>query len=362
MRPRYASLDHWRGFAALWVLLYHDFDAWIYAAPGWLPSGLAKALLSGWLGVDIFFVISGYCIAERAHREFVRDGSAGNFLVDRLWRIFPTYLAALVVALAILAAATVFNPVPLWSNGSSFGVLPGNFMEVLKAAFLLEPYFHQESYLAVGWTLTYELSFYMLTAVCLALSLRLRRGWPGFLLAVVLFGLSFLPSIWTNFLPFKRLPEFALGAFVWLILDLPLRKNLPIAIISAAAMWTIAGRLSIENVTSLRCAVAVALGLVLLKPFDHWLAQPPALRWLGFAGSFSYSIYLVHLPIVSKFRNLLARWIQPAGIVALWVPAAAAALALGFAWWFHQKVEAKSEALRRQHAIRFSAQSFLAAK
>ena len=70
IRPlRYELLDHWRGFAALAVLWFHAASPWFAQS---VPLGLgwfAALAEEGWRGVHLFFVISGYCIAQLALRK-----------------------------------------------------------------------------------------------------------------------------------------------------------------------------------------------------------------------------------------------------------------------------------------------------
>jgi peptidoglycan/LPS O-acetylase OafA/YrhL len=67
---RYASLDHWRGVAALGVMVFHSFGAVRIAGQSVHPSIQWLKWLSdfGWFGVHLFFVISGYCIAANVCR------------------------------------------------------------------------------------------------------------------------------------------------------------------------------------------------------------------------------------------------------------------------------------------------------
>jgi len=58
--PQYRTLDHWRGIAALWVMIFHGF-ATIYNKPLNPLVELVKSVAAlGWLGVHLFFVISGF--------------------------------------------------------------------------------------------------------------------------------------------------------------------------------------------------------------------------------------------------------------------------------------------------------------
>ena len=93
---RYKSLDHWRGAAALAVLLFHGFGS--VRGTG-LPVHSSIAWLKfisdcGGFGVDLFFVISGYCIAANVWLAAKEGSGPWSFLRDRLFCIFPVYWAA----------------------------------------------------------------------------------------------------------------------------------------------------------------------------------------------------------------------------------------------------------------------------
>lgn len=139
---RYHLLDHWRGFAALWVLIFHANRG----KPDLLPDWLGGFVNHGWLGVHVFFVISGFCITERAAREYRQRGTARHFTLDRLWRIYPTYWAALGVTLLLnLAGALV--------KGQSVlapAVLPAGPGQWFAAGLAIEPWLAQPTYLLVA--------------------------------------------------------------------------------------------------------------------------------------------------------------------------------------------------------------------
>lgn len=346
---RYRSLDHWRGFAALWVMVFHTVNTWLVVRPDFLPPGLAHFCAHGWLGANLFFVISGYCIAERTAREYLGGGSVRRFTLDRLLRIYPPYWAALVFALAVNVTAAFFN------GGQAAGLdspWPGGWGEWLKSTLALEHWFGQPSYLLVAWTLAYEIGFYLLTALCLGLALGTKRPWTGYALGGVLFVAGLVPAIGSRVPLLALWPHFALGSLVWLLF-----RQLPqvsrrivwgstLLAVLALVTWT----LPAEPRFTLWFVTACAWLLLLLQPFDARLAALPALRWLGWIGTFSYSLYLIHAPVVGKFRNLLSRWWQPGDPGALWVCVAAGGLAIMASWGFYRLVELRTERWRRAYS------------
>src|SRR4026207_1662106 len=105
MTTRYLTLDHWRGIACLAVLMNHAV---------WFPTGtaVARAVFVAaerlWIGVPIFFVISGYCIsaAVDAHRRQT-SRPLHHYFTRRLRRVFPPYWVALAATGAIGAVVDV---------------------------------------------------------------------------------------------------------------------------------------------------------------------------------------------------------------------------------------------------------------
>src|SRR5262249_14758963 len=86
---RYSTLDLWRGLASLSVLAYH--------------VGMGHTRVFGWgpYAVQVFFIISGFCIAAAAERARAKESSLARFMKRRVRRIAPPYLASVALALAI---------------------------------------------------------------------------------------------------------------------------------------------------------------------------------------------------------------------------------------------------------------------
>ena len=88
-QPHYPALDGLRGLAILLVLIYHNFDFTNY-------------FFFGWLGVDLFFVLSGFLITDILLRTVDQPGFLQNFYTRRVLRIFPLYYLALILILLVL--------------------------------------------------------------------------------------------------------------------------------------------------------------------------------------------------------------------------------------------------------------------
>src|SRR5882724_10102764 len=98
------TLDAWRGLAALWVVMVHACLPTISTSmPALRLHALYAFSLHGALGVQIFFVISGFCIANAGIVSLTRASGSLRFLSARVSRIYPPYFFA--TAAAVLAAA-----------------------------------------------------------------------------------------------------------------------------------------------------------------------------------------------------------------------------------------------------------------
>lgn len=152
-RPRrLASIQCLRAIAATAVVLVHMrvFE------PKYDPGAvLAPPILEfGQLGVDLFFVISGFIMTTITAQEFGKRGAARRFLAQRFLRIYPVYW---VFALAVLA---VFLVHPGWVNA-------GHGRPDILRSFLLFPQ-RNLPLLLVAWTLTFEMFFYLVFAELIA--------------------------------------------------------------------------------------------------------------------------------------------------------------------------------------------------
>ena len=300
------EIDGLRAIAVTSVLAYH---ADIAAAPG------------GYVGVDIFFVISGYLIMTTLAADIRRGRfSVVSFYERRIRRIFPALFA--MAAFCLVAGALLFAPGDLQKLGQSLGAM-ALFSSNLLFCFDSEPtgYFAHASatqLLLHTWSLAVEEQFYILMPIGLYL-LRRRPARETTAWLAALAALSFALSVvmvahWQTgafYLVFPRAWELLIGSLMALGLVPPLRRR------------------------SLREAEA-ALGLVLLAwpiflysrdtPFPGAAALPPCLgAWLiihavtagptlvgrGLAtrpmvwvGLISYSLYLWHWPIVVLVKYL----------------------------------------------------------
>lgn len=310
---RYKTLDAWRGAAALAVVLFHCSNTIVTR-----ESATGRALLAGWAGVFLFFPISGYCILGAVDGH--ADRTVGQFLVRRWRRIVPPYWASVVLALAIALAALPFN-------GGSAGdlLLPAHAW--IAIATLTQGFTsHSGAINPVYWSLGYEEQFYLVMALLLCAPARMRSvTLTALTVGAAVYAAPHQPWMVRGlFLDYWMCFSAGCAAYVWL--HRPTERRYAGATLCVAMAWAAAyGNLAVG------LSVATAVALIALAPFDECLAAALPVRMLSGIGVFSYSLYLVHVPIGGRVTNLLGRTSLPPAII---VPAAvAASIAGGWVFW-----------------------------
>jgi peptidoglycan/LPS O-acetylase OafA/YrhL len=305
-----ADIDGLRAVAVLAVILFH-------LDPAWLPGG--------YVGVDIFFVISGYLISLIIQRE-VGDGSFSfaGFYARRVRRIIPAL--AFVILSTVLVFQFVFSPGDLEKLVES-AIYAQFFLSNVYFAFIADAsYFSDDAHaqaLLHLWSLAVEEQFYLFWPLLLLLGLRGARSRGFLLLLSFLCVLSFLageviyrfdPMAAYYMLP-SRIGEFGLGTLVAL---LQTRRALPALLGSpiAAGVTMLLGFAMIAWSVAMLTPEAVFPGVNALLPAGGaaliimgGIAKPWTARILGhplpvFIGRISYSAYLWHWPIVVGIRYI----------------------------------------------------------
>jgi peptidoglycan/LPS O-acetylase OafA/YrhL len=167
-----SALTGLRGFAALWVFLYHF---WALQVKTPVVIGLFSYQLDisscftfGWLGVTIFFVLSGFLLAQPFIQQFsvpsTKKLNLGSYFVRRILRVFPGYYVQLLI-LSLLAYFFQFGTYPQDS---------ASWLAHLSMTIFSPPFFI-DGINGVWWTLPIEFSFYILLPI-LAILLKRRRG------------------------------------------------------------------------------------------------------------------------------------------------------------------------------------------
>ncbi len=324
-RP-YRVLDAWRGVASLWVVLFHVTGIIAFRDTGALAQALSRFGQYGGLGVQLFFVISGYCVVNAACASVPQPNGTLRFLVARCRRIYPPYWYASLMAIVVflgfqflvargLARPNVFSEQNYLRQ--PFAYYFGNFT-------LLHVALGQASLLSVSWTLCYEIAFYMTIGLALVL---LRQNLSAARLLQVLHVLTIVSLLvlvaapgWRRY-PFDLWPQFGLGIIVYDLLQAA-RNRLSTGLMALAAALTVAVCIKADMPvgamnTSAHLTYLVCLGFALLLwlgyRWDETVSKWLPVRILSKVGLFSYSLYLVHT-LTMRVAN------QGAGILHLHNP------------------------------------------
>jgi peptidoglycan/LPS O-acetylase OafA/YrhL len=181
---RLPGLDLMRAIAILWVMLFHFRFSYV-------PSGLSHLARTGWMGVDLFFVLSGYLIGSQLLRPYLKDArpSLPDFYLRRSFRVLPAYLTVLAIYLTVPG----FREAPGLSPAWQFLTFTENFRI---------DYFHDQAFSHV-WSLCVEEHFYLVLPVLVLLIMRK----PSFgktltvILSILVFGILIRWSIFRHLQP-----------------------------------------------------------------------------------------------------------------------------------------------------------------
>jgi peptidoglycan/LPS O-acetylase OafA/YrhL len=295
------------------VVLYHS---WLITGASKLDGGVARGVVSlGWIGVDVFFILSGFVhflpVARRPERG---TGPTRTYALRRASRVVPAYYASLVTVLVLtrhvdwfgLGAHLAFLQVPL------FGLSPRTGL-------------HADQPL---WTLSIEAAFYVLLPFVATRYAR-RPGWwlAGSLVLAIGWKVATQPHgvHWAMQFP-SYVAHFALGmTAAWLFVHrdrLPQLRRWAVAgqIVSFIAFIWLASRfIDTEALHRFTDNLPMAIAFTAFVLFTA--LRPRSLRPgpLAFVSSVSYGMYLFHILVIGR----LLRFVSPDGSVGAFAKVAA---------------------------------------
>ena len=318
------DIDGLRAVAVLPVLLFH--------------AGIA-GFSGGSLGVDIFFVISGFLITTLILADLdAQSFSLIGFYRRRVVRILP----ALLVMLVLVVAASAFLLLPLEFKGLTGNATAAALFYANLYAWTTTDYFAPAAEtlpLLHTWSLGVEEQFYLAFPLILLLLHRFARRWLWLALLMLTIASIVLWVVMTGHkpkAPFYLLPprawQFGLGAVVAtaprFAIPAALRQMLALAAIPLMLVPMIVpiGGADYPQPFLPCISAALLLGLGRGSAAGRLLSLAP-LRWVGLR---SYSLYLWHWPILALYRIRFGTDLSPVETVAL-IVASLAAAALSYA-------------------------------
>lgn len=357
--PRYSSLDMWRGVACLAVVVVHSIFYSHPAIDAHGLEGIAALVMQGctwlWLGVPMFFVISGYCISATADSSRRKSATTTSYFIRRFRRIYPPYWALLGMS-CLLVGVCEYSVWPglfsdenhpfsgPWSLSGWQWVGNLSLTESWRSHFVGGG----RSYLlGHAWTLCYEEQFYIVCGIILLIAPRHFFSAAAIVSLLVVaaapvahkFRLQgfFFDGHWVLF---------AAGIVVYYHVNYASKRFCRLIegslILGMAACWI--DPLHHWAVGSIEqhglIAFGFALTLILTRRWDRQIANSRWTQPLQFCGTMCYSLYLVHYPISKGLSHALYLAGLESNLSTLLVTVPAClATSLAVAWPFHVFIE-----------------------
>ncbi len=274
------SIQYMRAIAALLVVVAHAV---------WKGSQYSSSPMSwfnvGGIGVDLFFVISGFIMC---HVTYKREVSFLSFMKARFIRILPLYWLLTSMALLIY----LFFPEKINSSRGETGILASYFLFPNESRFLVSN----------GWTLSYEFYFYVIFAIGLFFSNSLKYLLPVVLMLILVISGFIVESdnIQFEFLTNTRLLEFICGICIFFFfIKYTIKKTYSLILIALSLVVLIfINFMGNENDQMFYYLLPVLLFFVGMRGLEDTVfskqPQGKALRILSKIGDSSYSLYLFH--------------------------------------------------------------------
>jgi len=283
---RIEGLDVLRGFASLAVCWFH-LTGFHYNTPDQRFFYLVRRTGAyGWLGVEVFFVISGFVIPYSLYRARYRIRDFFTYLARRVVRLDPPYLAAIALILVLEYATSLKSGRPFMAEAEPVGwtrvLLHIGYLNIFTRYAWLNPSF---------WTLAIEIQYYLLMGLVFPLLVSrrpaIRLGTVALMAAASVLGRPLLTPTtepYTRFVPgFLCLFLFGILTFQFHVGRIRRAEYVAAMIVVAATSVVTLGRLP-------SLAGLGAVGVILA-----YRGQASAVS--KFLARISYSLYLLHWPV-----------------------------------------------------------------
>ncbi len=306
--------------AAISVAVFHFFS-------GSLGSETAKSIGAFTaLGVDVFFVISGFVIPLSLYGRGYQLRHFPNFMMRRLVRLEPPYLATIAMVIVLGHLSTL---APGFQGGTWTYSLP----QIASHFLYVIPFTEYKWLQPIYWSLAYEFAFYICVGLVFPFLVDLRIEWTVLVAALICGVISLMKGVFD-----VRILQFIVGVMLMrFVVDERDRR--------AAGLWLAVSIVLVfwvgGPIFGTKVAFA-ALAILFLRDFDFG-------RWAYFLGGLSYSLYLTHVPIGGRVINLGRRFGDGA-LYDLALIAFATVVSVIFAVYFARFIERPATQLSRKIA------------
>lgn len=311
-KSRIKYLDGLRGVAILLVVLFHSYARWQSIYPYKDMFNNVKIFYFGWIGVQLFFIISGFVIALTLEKS----KSMSDFMIRRWLRLFP---AMFVCSLFVFLTAPLFSERPE-GQPALMDLLPG-------ISFINEWWWYKLLHVQVGlldgsfWSLFVEVKFYIVFGTLYFLvgsTAAIGVMFAFFILAKIVPLLPFAPTLFSFNLSWAVtiLRELSAQHFGWFVagaLFYRYKTGDARSLVSALLVSGIAA-LVVRDLMLGAAAAGFAVALLFSVSLISESAQKIlSQRWLLFFGFISYPLYLIH-------QNMMVAMIIKLGLMFPAVP------------------------------------------
>ncbi len=340
-RVRFLTIDGLRGVAAFAVVLFHLDFATSLTFENWVPPVVSWVFQQGFLGVDVFFVLSGFVIPYSVRNSHLSLAFLGRFAVRRSIRLDPPYWVAMALEILLvylgLRLGLAVAELPSWPQVASH-------------------FFYAQNILGYGdivpifWTLCYEIQFYLGLVLLFVIGHEARRAlgpratrW----LAVLVFSLLFVISLFGRYHVFGLTihPGFALIRWFQFFMG-------------TCVFWVVSGKTSWRPLVlawALLLLVIVIQGQPFLQTIPIWtsallwwsyerdkMASLLSNRVVQFLGVTSYSLYLFHAIVGWRWIRLVGRFAGEGApfplVLAVFVSGCGVAIVASWVLWKYLEV------------------------
>lgn len=352
VHKRMTLIDGLRGIAALMVVFPHSAGLWDTTATSASLSASLRATISyGALGVEIFFVLSGFAIAYSVRNAQITSGWLLIFLLKRLVRLTPTYWASIGVVTLV--------PIARFYFGNVHATTLPSFKQIFAHLFYAQGLFGYQQLNVVYWTLCIEVQFYIVFGLLMTGLAFISKRWFHDNPHAITYPFLFITLLSLN-RPFQSAVVFhtkiftsywfifASGVLIWWALDRTISRQLGWAVI--AVLWGFAAITAESGIITAALTTTLIYLAGVLEKLCVWLDCRP----LQFLGSISYSLYIIHVPIISCALGIRTRLLGSGYVTNLLLFVAVIAVCISSSAAFYQLIEVPS--IRWSKEISFTKQ------
>ncbi len=314
---RIKEIDGLRGIAILMVVMFHYLNNQLINSTNTVGKVLAKLTQFGWVGVDLFFVLSGFLIGSILLTNKQSPNYFKTFYIRRIVRIIPNYYLLLLLFAFVLGIGWFNNNehlvgqniIPVWS----YWAFCQNFFMAYNNHMGNPP-------MVITWSIAIEEQFYIIFPLILY---KLKNRFVPLLLLLLVLTALFFRYYFIGWIPryvllISRVDSLAIGILIaWLLLNYDFfsftnkfKKHLIATLIILFSVCGILylsyGDLGIFKHTFFALIFAILIIFALQKDNSWWCIFLRS-NWLVWIGTISYSLYLFHEYVIAIIYHLFGR-------------------------------------------------------